>query len=226
MIAPMNKAAAFCAVLLMPVLFPGSALAAFKFDQTLVEVQPGFGEERLTVTFPFTNLDTPGSVRSIETSCGCLSATADKKTYAAGEKGMVTAVFNIKGYNGSVERSITFVSGSKGDAPIRLAVRVHVPELIEIEPKMLSWGLGEAVAPKVFKVTVKSPDAINIKSIASTRRNVSVALKTVTPGRAYEIEVKPETTSEVMLGMVKIDTDIKAREQQRQMAFFRIDKKG
>jgi len=56
----MKKAAALCAVLLMSAFSLGSASAAFKFEKTLVEVQPGFGEERLTVTFPFTNLDLRG----------------------------------------------------------------------------------------------------------------------------------------------------------------------
>jgi hypothetical protein len=220
----MNQATRL-ALLLVPALLPFSAQAAFKFENTLVESTPEFGQERMTAVFKFKNLDTPGTVRNIETSCGCLSATSDKASYAPGESGQVTAEFHIKGLTGNVERTITFVSGTKGEAPIRLAVRVYVPELIVVEPPMLNWAVGEAATPKTYKVTMRGPDPINIKSISSTRRNVAAEVKTITPGRVYEIKVSPQSTSDVLLGMVKIDTDTRFREQQRQMAFYRIDKK-
>jgi hypothetical protein len=225
MLVPMHKAATRLAVFSCSVLLPLAAEAAFQFEQTLVEVTPDFGQERVTAVFRFKNLATPGSVRNIETSCGCLSANSDKRSYAPGEAGEVTAVFNAKGLSGSVERTITFVSATKGEAPVRLAVRVHVPALVEIEPKMLNWQIGEALTPKTFKVTMQGPDPIRIKSASSSRRNVSTALKTITEGRVYEIEVKPQSTAEALLGMVRIETDTRFREHQKQMAFFRIDKK-
>jgi hypothetical protein len=220
----MNQATRL-ALLLVPALLPFSAQAAFKFENTLVEATPDFGQEKLTAVFKFKNLDTPGTVRTIETSCGCLSATSDKRTYAPGESGQVTAEFHIKGMTGNVERTITFVSAAKGENPIRLAVRVYVPELIVVDPPMLAWTVGEAPTPKTCKVTMQGPDPINIKSLSSTRRNVAASMKTVTPGRVYEIQVTPQSTSDILLGMVKIETDPRFRELQRPMAFYRIDKK-
>ncbi|RFC42862.1 MAG: Protein of unknown function DUF1573 [Verrucomicrobia bacterium] len=221
----MQKAAVRLVVVSSFAFLPFVADAAFQFEQTLVEVTPDFGQERVTAVFRFKNEGTAGTVRSIETSCGCLSANSDKRSYAAGEGGEVTAVFNVKGLSGSVERSITFVSGAKGEAPVRLAVRVHVPALVEIEPKMLNWELGEAPLPKVFKITMQGPDPVHIKSASSSRRNVSTSVRTLADGRSYEIEVKPENTGEALLGMVRIETDSRFREHQKQMAFFRIDKK-
>lgn len=220
----MNKASVRLVVVSSFVLWPFGAGAAFRFEQNLVEVTPDFGQERVTAVFRFKNEGTAGTVRSIETSCGCLSAESDKRSYAPGESGEVKATFNVKGLSGSVERSITFVSGAKGEAPVRLAVRVHVPALLEIEPKMLHWALGEAPAPKVFKITMQGPDPVRIKSASSSRRNVSTAVRMLVEGRSYEIEVKPENTSEALLGMVRIETDSRFREHQKQMAFFRVDK--
>jgi len=213
------------ALLLLPALLPLTAQAGFKFESTLVELKPDFGQERATAVFKFTNLDTPGTVREIETSCGCLSATSDKRSYAAGEAGQVTAEFHIKGMSGNVERTINFVSGNKGEAPIRLAVRVYVPELIVVEPPMLTWSIGESPSPKAYKVTMQGPDPIAIKTISSSRRNVAASLKTITPGRVYEIQVTPQSTADALLGMVRIETDTRFRDQQKQMAFYRVDKK-
>lgn len=220
----MNKAAVRLAVVSSFALWPFVAGAAFQFEQTLVEVTPDFGQERVTAVFRFKNEGTAGTVRSIETSCGCLSAESDKRSYGPGEGGEVKAVFNVKGLSGSVERSITFVSSTKGEAPVRLAVRVHVPAIVEIEPKMIQWAIGEAPAPKTFKITMQGPDPVRIKSASSSRRNVAASVRTIAEGRSYEIEVKPENTSEALLGMVRIETDSRFREHQKQMAFFRIDK--
>ncbi len=211
------------AALLPFLLAPGTALAKFEFESTVVDVQAEFGSEQVTALFRFTNGNTPGTVRTIETSCGCLYASANKKTYAPGESGEVKAVFNIKGMSGSVERSVSFVSGDRGEPPVRLAVRVHIPLLIEIEPKMLTWAIGERATPKRARITMKGDEPIQIKSLSSSRRNVTATLHPVEPGRVYEIEVTPETTGDTLLGVVRFETDTRFREQQRQMAFYRVE---
>jgi len=202
---------------------PSAASAAFQFESTVVDVEAKFGEERATAVFHFTNTGTtPASVRGIETSCGCLSAKSDKKTYGPGEGGTVEALFNIKGMSGSVERSVSFESATRGEAPIRLAVRVHIPLLIEIEPKMIEWKVGEAPVPKRARIVMKGDEPIRIKSVSSSRRNVTTALHEVEPGRVYEIEMRPDSTAASLLGVVRFETDTRHREQQRQMAFYRI----
>jgi hypothetical protein len=202
---------------------PGAASAAFRFESTVVEVQAEFGAERATAVFRFTNAGSaPATVRGIETSCGCLSAKSDKKTYAPGESGQVEAVFNIKGMSGSVERSVSFESATRGEAPVRLAVRVHIPLLIEIEPKMTEWKVGEPPAPKRARIVMKGDEPIRVKNLSSSRRNVSAVLHEIEPGRVYEIEMVPDSTAASLLGVVRFETDTRFREQQRQMAFYRI----
>ena len=64
-----------------------------------------------------------------------------------------------------------------------------------------------------------------IKGITATRENVEFSWKEITPGREYEVTVKPKTTGEVMLGALRIETDSNIPKYQRQLAFFSVYRK-
>jgi hypothetical protein len=66
---------------------------------------------------------------------------------------------------------------------------------------------------------------MKITRISSTREQVEFSFKEITPGKEYEVTVKPKSTAEVMLGALKIETDSKIPKYQRQLSFFSVYRK-
>ncbi|MEM1294189.1 MAG: DUF1573 domain-containing protein [Verrucomicrobiota bacterium] len=206
-------------------LVAGAAHAKLKFEAEVLERSAKIGDASVLAEFKFTNNGKKAvEIGLIDSTCGCLKAESDKRRYEPGESGVVEAEFFVKGLSGLVEKAIfVHAKGDKSEA-VRLAVRVSIPEILSIEPKMASWDLNESVKSKRVVFKVLRPEPIRVLEVVPSRRNVTAELHVIEEGRHYEIELTPTETGATMLGVVRIETDCEIREQQRQMAFFRIAK--
>ena len=207
-------------------LFLGAvAHAKLNFEAEILERDAKIGDASVLAEFKFTNEGkTPVEIGLIDSACGCLKATSDKKVYKPGEAGIVEAEFFVKGLTGIVEKAITVHSKGDGRTATRLAVRVSIPEILSIEPKMAMWDLNESPGPKKVVFKVLRPEPIRVLEVVPSRKNVTAELHVIEEGRLYEIELTPKDTDSTMLGVVRIETDCEIPEQQRQMTFFRIAK--
>lgn len=212
-------------VLLLSGTLTSMASAGVKFEKERLDLKVAAGDAPMVVKFPFTN-DSTESVRVVEvlTTCGCLDAKADKKEYAAGEKGVITATFDFGSFTGEQEKAINVRTSGKENAEHRLIVGVTIPLVFVVEPDLLEWELGEEKKTKSFHVTVPHTEPINILTLAPSRDNFQYELVVKEPGRDYEIKLTPSSTDVPMLGVLKITTDCKIGKFQRQLAFFSISR--
>ena len=195
-----------------------------EFESLTSEHQAERGQKTIMASFRFTNRSAdPIQIVKIDTSCGCLRAEADKSSYAPGDSGTIEAEFEFAGKTGEVENWMSVQTDSPDVPEKRLTVKVDIPLLIEIEPKMASWVLGGAASPQKVIVRVLQEEPIHVTEVSSSRGAVSATLHTIEKGRHYEIELKPQSTDDFLLGMVSIQTDCEIPEQQRQLAFYQID---
>lgn len=209
-------------VCLLPVL----AMAEMATEVPVIELKPKPEDTSVTTTFVFHNKgNKPVTILGIESACSCLSATLDKTVYAPGERGTGKAEFQVSSFVGRHEKFVEVQTDDPAQPEWKIAFALEVPEVIKIEPKTLQWWLGDDAVAKTTKVTVTGDQPLVIKDITSTRQNVEFSWKEITPGREYEVTVKPNNTSEVMLGALKIETDSPIPKYQRQMAFFSVYRK-
>ena len=212
----------FCLSSLMLV----SASAELATDEPVIEVRPKAEDETFELTFPFQNKGSkPVRVLSIESACGCLSASLDKAVYQPGEKGSGKAEFKVGSFTGRHEKIVRVKTDDPEQLEWVISFVINVPEIIRVEPKTLQWWFGDPAEVKTTRVTILGSEPIKITKITSTREAVEFSFKEITPGKEYEVSVKPKTTGEVMLGALKIDTDCKIPKFQRQLAFFSVYRK-
>src|SRR5205823_9929187 len=70
------------------------ARAELKWEQTSVELHPGFSDKQSVAHFKYENVGkTPVHFRSVHASCGCTTAQTQKDEVPPGEKGEITATF-------------------------------------------------------------------------------------------------------------------------------------
>lgn len=164
----------------------------------------------------------PVTISEIQTTCGCLGASSDKKTYEPGEIGVVTATIKLGSFEGEVIKSIYVISDDPEASKRMLQMKVTIPRLMEISPEVTTWTLGETPTAKKLTIKILREEPIEVTAVSSTRENVSVELREVEKGRLYEVMLTPKTTAEPTLGAVKIETTCELSRYKNRLAFFNV----
>src|SRR6478752_8203424 len=134
-----------------------SARAELKWEQTSVDLRPGFNDKQAVAHFKYENVgNTPVHFKSVHASCGCTAAQTQKEQVAPGEKGEVTATFNIGGRTGTQVKTVTVQTDDPdpAHATTQLTLKTVIPQLLELQPMFVSWRTGEE--PKAKFITAKA----------------------------------------------------------------------
>ncbi len=217
----MNRSAKAVLFALCACLSP--ARAGIDFESTVVKKEAEPQEEQADFVFKFKiSGDKPVRISDVEVSCGCLQASVDHAEYRPGETGEVKATMRLGSFEGPASKSITVKTNDPEKPLIHLETVANIPTLIEFEPKVTTWKVGEAASPKTVKVKVTHKESIRILKLQSTRENVTPALKEIKEGREYEITLTPKSTESPELGLVTVETDCPIVRYTRRQIFFNV----
>ncbi|MFV1994803.1 MAG: DUF1573 domain-containing protein [Verrucomicrobiales bacterium] len=200
------------------------ARAALEFEQTSLERKADLSQERLEVEYPFTNTGSnPVTIVKIDSSCGCLKATTEKNVYAPGESGVLSAAFSVGASSGVFDKSISVTTTSgKEESKQVLELRVHVPALMLVTPKVLSWKAGEAPVPKKYYLEVKREKPVHVIRAFASRDGYECEVVVVEEGKKYYVVLTPPSTEAPLMGVVRIETDCEISKLRRQLVFFSV----
>ena len=89
-------------------ILPAILRAELKWEQTTLELNPGPSDKQAVGHFKYQNIgDQPVHFKSVKTSCGCTAAQTQKDQVGPGEKGEITATFNIGDRTGPQVKTVT-----------------------------------------------------------------------------------------------------------------------
>jgi Protein of unknown function (DUF1573) len=200
----MIKAINFSAALIGGALLLTTARAELVFEQSTIELHPAIGDEKAVAHFKYQNKgDKPIAIKNVSTSCGCTAASA-KQSAAPGEKGEVTATFNIGDRIGLQQKGISVFTDDPAHPTMTLTLKVDVPQLLELKQALLIWQAKEAPQPKTI-VAEAGKDA-QVKSVEVTSSNPDFTAK-VEPGSSegeFKITVAPKQTDKVAAATLTI----------------------
>src|SRR4029077_8195818 len=84
------------------------ARAELKWEQKSVDLRPAFSDKQAVAHFKYENVgNTPVHFKSVHASCGCATAQTQNEQVAPGQKGEITATFNIGGRTGTQVKTVT-----------------------------------------------------------------------------------------------------------------------
>lgn len=205
--------------------------AALTFDQTLKEVRAGIDQRKVACDFEFANqTDKPVEIARYESTCSCLLAQVQdgKLLYQPGETGVIRAVFDMGNYTGTIDKALrVWLKGDPIATPsIILTTRIHIPVLVEIDPKTARWDTSDQEKPtaKVISITMNGEDPIRVTSVESGNPTFQTDLREIEPGRKYELHVTPTTLTTPALGVIQIRTDAPSPRHATQRAFALVRK--
>ena len=125
-------------------LLAATTASALEWKTTQLSIKAAALDRTAQTAFEFTNRgDKTVTIRSVDTSCDCLAATARAKTFAPGARGTINARFTLGDRFGSYSRTI-IVSTDDGQEPAALRVTIEIPEAATLTPRVVEWKLNAA----------------------------------------------------------------------------------
>lgn len=134
----------------------------------------------------------------------------DKKLrIAPGESGTIRALFQKGTLTGTADKTVrVWLEGDPADKPSTiLKLRVHIPELISIEPKTARWELKGNNEPITVTIKLPAEAPAKIKAVNSSNPLFTTNLKPLEEGRSYEAKIACSSTTAKALSVIKVEFD-------------------
>lgn len=198
----------FARSFLLLLLGATSTFAELRWETTTRSFERSPGDPSVEGTYPFKNVgSTPVTITKLRSSCGCTAAKLEKRTYAPGESGEITAKFTIGDRRGLHVVGVTVTTDDKSATPTVLNLRVQIADPLKVEPALVWWRVGAAAEPKVVQLTADPARAVRVKSVTSTNPRITAKLETTTPGQRYGITIRPQDTTSKEVAEIRVQTD-------------------
>lgn len=185
--------------LLIPLVFlslASTVSAALQWEVTRFVHEAAPGEQMVTAVFPFTNAGTePITIRNMQSTCGCTVAELEKREYAPGESGEIKAVFSYGGRMGRQMKQVR-VTTSDQRQPTVLEIDVTIPTMVEINPRILYWRVGQDLDPRSVTVRLNKAHGVEIREIVSHDPSFTYEMEATEEEGVYTLTVFPPTETQ------------------------------
>ncbi|TMP91490.1 MAG: DUF1573 domain-containing protein [Verrucomicrobia bacterium] len=184
-----------------------SAHAELKWDQTMVELHPAASDKQAVAHFKYQNTGTkPVRFKSVRASCGCTAAQSQKEEVPPGEKGEVTATFNIGERTGTQVKTVNVETDDPQHTTTVLTLKAVIPQQLEITPTFVFWGQGEAPKPKT--IVVRAAKEFPVKHLKVTSSSPDFQTKVEETGNGqFKIDIEPKETSRQIASTLTIQPE-------------------
>jgi hypothetical protein len=184
-----------------------TARAGLKWDQTAIELHPTVTDKQAIGHFKYQNTgDKPVKFKSVKTSCGCTAAQTQKEEVPAGEKGEITATFNIGERTGTQVKTVTVETDDPANVTTVLTLKAVIPQQLEITPTFVFWGQGEAPKPKT--IVVRAAKDFPVKHLKVTSSSPDFRAKVEETGNGqFKIDVQPQETNRLIASTLTIQPE-------------------
>ena len=98
---------------------------------------------------------------------------------------------------------MTVVTDESPD-PVRLVMKIEVPEIATVTPRNVDWKVADSTAEKVVEVTSAQGLEINFTEAQATNDAFTARLETVEAGKRYRLHLKPRSTAEPASAAIRV----------------------
>jgi len=184
-----------------------TARAGLKWDQTMIELHPTAADKQAIGHFKYQNAGSkPVRFKSVRTSCGCTAAQTQKEEVPEGEKGEITATFNIGERTGTQVKTVTVETDDPANVTTVLTLKAVIPQQLEITPTFVFWGQGEAPKPKTIVVRAAKDFPVKHLKVTSSSPDFQAKVEETGDGQ-FKIDVQPQETTRSIASTLTIQPE-------------------
>jgi len=193
--------------LTLSVIICVTARAELKWDQTSIELHPAAADKQAIGHFKYQNAGSkPVRFKSVRTSCGCTAAQTQKEEVPPGEKGEITATFNIGERTGTQVKTVTVETDDPANVTTVLTLKAVIPTQLEITPTFVFWGQGEAPKPKTIVVRAAKDFPVKHLKVTSSSQDFQAKVEETGDGQ-FKIDVQPQETTRSIASTLTIQPE-------------------
>lgn len=186
-----------------------SAPAALVFEKTELDLHPDLGASKVDAVFKYENKgDTPVHIKAVRPSCGCTTAALAKNDVAPGEKGEITATFNIGDRTGVQQKTITVETDDPKTPQTILTFKATIAQLLELQPTFVYWEANEPAKPKTIIAKAAKSVAVKKLDVVSATADFTAKVEPGSTAGEFKIEVSPKDTAKPLTTTLTIKPDI------------------
>jgi hypothetical protein len=183
------------------------ARAELKWEQTNVELHPAPTDKQAVGHFKYQNVGkTPVHFKSVKASCGCTTAQTQKDDVPPGEKGEITATFNIGDRTGTQIKTVTVETDDQTNPKTVLTLKAVIPQQLEISPTFVFWKQGDKPEPKTISVKVGKDFTVNHIKVTSSSPDFQTKVEETGKGE-FKIDVQPKETTNLVASTLTIQPE-------------------
>jgi hypothetical protein len=150
-------------------------------------------------------------ITAVEPSCGCTTTGEWPHTLTPGASGAIPVMIDTTGFSGSVEKSIEIVSNDAVHPRLLLQVTADVWTPLHVTPAaMIFPALADPGSPvsRTAHIRNQTTEPVTLAEPVSDNPAFKPELKTITPGREYELIVAtvPPLSDGTASGTITIHT--------------------
>src|SRR5438874_1311320 len=186
------------------------ARSELKWEQTSVDLKPALGDKQAVAHFKYENVgNTPIHFESVHASCGCTTAQTQNEQVAPGQKGEITATFNIGGRTGTQVKTVTVRTDDPNPAHSTtvLTLKAVITPLLEIQPTLVYWQNGEEPKPKIITAKANKDAAIKKLEVTSSVPDFTAKVDAGSAPNEFKISVQPRDTTKAVYATLSIKPD-------------------
>jgi hypothetical protein len=184
------------------------ARAELKWEQTSVDLHPAPTDKQAVGHFKYQNVGkTPVHFKSVHASCGCtIPSQTHKDQVPPGEKGEITATFNIGDRTGTQIKTVTVETDETPNQKTVLTLKAEIPQQLEVTPNFVFWKQGDKPDSKTINVKVGKDFTVKHIKVTSSTPDFQTKVEEAGSGQ-FKIDVKPQDTSKVSASMLTIQPE-------------------
>ncbi|HEY3853076.1 MAG TPA: DUF1573 domain-containing protein [Verrucomicrobiae bacterium] len=175
---------------------PDTNGAIIAFDQTVYNFGSSWAGEPVKHVFVVTNIgNAPLEISRVHPSCGCTTAGDYSTNIAPGKTGTIAIQFDNSHYNGLVSKTIDVFSNAKNTARAQLMLHGTVKKSMEITPlQAVITVQDDTTVPgtATVKIVNNRDTLVTLSDPVAANKKYIPELKTIKPGREYELTVSVE----------------------------------
>lgn len=189
-----------------------NAAPVIAFDSTVYKFDKVMAGESVTHDFVFTNTGSAVlRITGVYPSCGCTTAGEWTKEVEPGKTGVIPLQFNSDRFAGLVDKHATVVCNDKSHPTLQLHLKGSVWRPLEIQPQVAVLNVVSDAPtnnPAVVRITSSLPQPISLTGPRSSNPAFRAELKTVQPGKSYEliIHAVPPLKQGTVQGTIAVGT--------------------
>lgn len=185
-----------------------AAQAQLAWEKKEIELHPKIGDKEAVAQFRYENKGKSTiNFKNVRSSCGCTVASLKKNDVAPGEKGEITATFNMAGRSGVQQKAIMVETDDPAEPALNLQMKIVIPQEVDVQPAFVYWETGEAPKPKT--ITVKAGEGVQMTKldVSSSTSDFTTAVKPGSGKGEFVIAVEPKDTAHLVAATITIKSD-------------------